>query len=148
MGAQSAYALYRAKVMPGIVAENETKEGDAKLAMGDITKKVSKMWTDLPEEEKKPFIAKAEEQKEAYIKAQQEFKTGNRYRFFMDQRKKIKEKENKELRLRDLPKRPKSVFAMFAEEHKKEVEPGKGEGKGRDALNKLWQKQDAEKKAV
>merc|ERR1711981_858431 len=56
-------------------------------------------------------------------------------------------KENKELRMRELPKRPKSVFAMFCEENKKNVEPGKGEGKGRDALQKLWATVEEEKKA-
>jgi len=40
--------------------------------------------------------------------------------------------------LRELPKRPKSVFAMFSADHKDEVPKGKGEGKGTHALREKF----------
>lgn len=38
------------EVLPAIVKENEDKKEGEKLAMGDITKKVSAMWAAVPED--------------------------------------------------------------------------------------------------
>merc|ERR1712054_569135 len=48
--------------------------------------------------------------------------------------------------LREMPKKPKSVFAMFAQDHKNEVEPGKGEGKGTSALKQKFENASMEEK--
>ena len=45
-----------------------------------------------------------------------------------------------------MPKRPKSVFAMFAAEHKDEVPKGKGEGKGTSALKEKFKTAPEEEK--
>ncbi len=50
------------------------------------------------------------------------------------------------MNLLDLPKRPKSVFAMFAQKHKDEVPQGKGEGKGRSALKAKFMEISTEEK--
>lgn len=67
----------------------------------------------------------------------------------LQERAKVKLRENKFLNLRDAPKKPKSVFALFAERHKKEVKPGKGAGKGTSALkDKFSQATEDEKKEL
>merc|ERR1712136_710463 len=55
-------------------------------------------------------------------------------------------RENRQVNLRDMPKRPKSVFAMYAADHKNEVTPGKGEGKGTSALKQKFLGVTAEEK--
>eukprot|EP00927_Polykrikos_kofoidii_P028125 TRINITY_DN2460_c0_g1_i1.p1 TRINITY_DN2460_c0_g1~~TRINITY_DN2460_c0_g1_i1.p1 ORF type:complete len:1241 (+),score=313.88 TRINITY_DN2460_c0_g1_i1:500-3724(+) len=146
--APSAYSMYRAEILPAICAENAKKEGEAKLDMAGIARKVSAMWTEVPEEKKQEYFKKAEELRQQYVLDMQEFKTNKKYFDFLETREKIKSKENKELNLREMPKRPKNVFSLFADDHKDKVEPGKGEGKGRHALKTLWTQAEAEKKSV
>merc|ERR1712039_643243 len=46
-----------------------------------------------------------------------------------------------------MPKKPKSVFALYSAAHKDEVPAGKGEGKGVSALKVKFQTADQEEKA-
>jgi len=124
--------------MPDITKENEDKKEGEKMTMGEIGKKIATMWTEVSEDEKKKFYEKAIELKEQYGIDLKEFKAKQKYTSFLEKRAKIKLVENTKVNLYDLPKRPKSVFALFADEHKKTVPQGKGEGKGRDALKRKW----------
>eukprot|EP00927_Polykrikos_kofoidii_P028127 TRINITY_DN2460_c0_g1_i3.p1 TRINITY_DN2460_c0_g1~~TRINITY_DN2460_c0_g1_i3.p1 ORF type:complete len:1243 (+),score=339.34 TRINITY_DN2460_c0_g1_i3:500-3730(+) len=145
--APSAYSMYRAEVLPAICEENSKKEGEAKLDMAGLARKVSALWAEVPEEKKQEYFKKAEELRQQYVLDMQEFKTNQKYFDFLETREKLKSKENKELNLREMPKRPKNVFSLFADDHKDKVEPGKGEGKGRHALKNLWTQAEADKKA-
>jgi len=136
--APSAYALYRAEVMPGIVEENDGKKDGEKLSVGLIGKKIAEMWVDVDGDRKRKYAEEAERLKAEYDKKLKEFKVKTKYTEYLEKRQKIKARQNIQVNLRDMPKRPKSVFALFADEHKTEVEPGKGEGKGRSALKVLW----------
>lgn len=144
--APSAYALYRAEVMPGIVEENEKKPAGEKLAVGDIGKKVAQLWVDVPEDKKAPYVKRSEAAKAEYEKKMQDFKKSMKYTQFLEKRQSIKARENTQLNLREMPRRPKSVFAMFCEENKDKVPAGKGEGKGRSALKALFIDLPEEKK--
>ena len=116
--------------MPGILQENEKAE--PKLAMGDIAKKIANMWQGVPDDKKKPYLDNAKKLRLVYCEEVTNLKCSKVWRNFLDNRKRIKDKACKELYLRNLPKRPKSVFAMFCEEHKNEVPAGRGDGKGRN----------------
>merc|ERR1712019_223622 len=74
------------------------------------------------------------------------FKKQQKYSHGLEKRAKTKTRENSLVNLYDMPKRPKSVFALYAADHKKEVEPGKGEGKGMHALKTKWAQADQAKK--
>jgi len=143
-----AFALFRKDIMPEITAENEKAkaEGAEKMNMAAIARKVGEKFAQVPAEKKAEYQKKADELKEKYDQELAEFKGDKKYSNFLDLRSKIKLRENRLLRLRDMPKRPKSVFAMFAEDHKSEVPPGKGEGKGRSALKVLFNDFPEEKK--
>lgn len=134
--APSAYALYRNEVMPGIVEDNEKKE--EKLDVGKLGKLVAEMWTNVDAEKKQKYYSEAEQLKEEYEAKFKDWKGQVKYSKFLENRAKVKKKENLQVNLRDLPKRPKSVFALFAQEHKKDVPQGKGEGKGTHALKSKW----------
>lgn len=128
----SAYALYRSEIMPKIVEECKG------LTMGEMGKKVAGLWAEVPEEQKKGYQETAVKLKEEYDVKLAQFKADQKYTSFLEDRMKTKARENRLVTMLDMPKRPKSVFAMYAEEHKKEVEPGKGEGKGRSALKQKF----------
>jgi len=131
----SAYALYRKEVMPGIVEENASKkDGEGKLSMGEMAKKAGEMWLKISEAKKAELSAQAEKLKAEYEIAYKEFKASKKFSSYIEKRQQVKVKENARVHLREMPKKPKSVFAMFAKDHKDEVEPGKGEGKGSSAL--------------
>merc|ERR1712194_837221 len=102
------------------------------------TKKIAGMWADAPDSKRAELEKVSAGLKEKYEKDLLEFKRNLKYSQYLEERFKVKNKENKLLNLREMPKRPASVFAMFAEAHKKEVPQGKGEGKGRDALKKKF----------
>jgi len=141
--ASSPYALYRSEVMPKIAEECKVTP----MTTAEQGKKVAGMWAALPEEEKKVYQDTAARQKEEYEEKMLDFKKAQDYTAFLEERFKTKAKENKQVNMIDMPKRPKSVFAMYAEEHKKEVEPGKGEGKGAHALKKKFAEASEEEKA-
>jgi len=138
----SAYALYRSEVMPKITEECKG------LSMGEMGKKVAGMWAEVPEEQKKGYQETAAGLKDEYDKKLLEFKRQQDYTKFLEERFKTKARENKMVSLVDQPKRPKSVFAMFRDEHKTEVTPGKGEGKGTHALKQKFAEASQEEKAA
>uniref|UniRef100_A0A7S1WEU3 HMG box domain-containing protein n=1 Tax=Alexandrium catenella TaxID=2925 RepID=A0A7S1WEU3_ALECA len=138
----SSYAIFRSEVMPKVTEENKG------LGCGELGKKIASMWAEVSAEKKEEYAAQSAKFKAQYEKDLVEFKRKNVYTSFLMERQVAKAKENKLLKLRTLPKRPMSAFAMFALEHKNDVEPGKGEGKGRDALKKLYEKAREEEKAA
>jgi len=139
----SAFALYRSEVMPSITAETKG------LSTGELAKKVSVMWAGVPEEKRQPYQKWADEAKAIYDKRMLEFRRNKMYATYLKERTKVKLRENKLLNLRDAPKKPKSVFALYAETHKSEVQPGKGAGRGSSALkDKFAQAAQEEKEAL
>ena len=93
--APSSYALFRSEVMPGIVKENEgKKEGEGKLTMGDMGKKVAEMWQRSSEEKKTALAETASKSKEEYDKAFKAFKSSAKYTTFLEKRAKVKAREN------------------------------------------------------
>jgi len=138
--APSSYALFRSEVMPKVCEENKG------LSCGELGKKLAAMWMEVGEEKKKALQQESEKLKVEYDKKLVEFKRNQIYTKFLIERQQVKAKENKLLNMRELPKRPKNAFAMYADIHKSEVEPGKGEGKGRSALKvKFDQAPESEK---
>lgn len=142
----SAYAMYRGEIMPDIVAENEKKEKSEKLEVGQIGKLIAEKWTSLDADKKAKYYSEAEQLKEEYAGKLLDWKAQMKYSKFLENRSKVKSIENRQVNLRDLPKRPQSVFALFAEDHKKDVPPGKGEGKGTHALKTKWAETDGSEK--
>jgi len=139
--APSAYALFRSEVMPKVVEENKG------LSCGELGKKIAAMWVEVSEDKKAEYQAQAGKLKEQYEQNLIEFKKNKKYTQYLLERQQVKAKENKLLNLRETPKRPKNAFAMYAEVHKNEVEPGKGEGKGRSALMQKYLTASEEEKA-
>jgi len=64
----SAYLIYSQRVRPQVKAENP----EAKSS--EIMKKTGAMWQSLSEDEKKPFVIEAQQQKEKYEIAKSEYK--------------------------------------------------------------------------
>lgn len=149
--APSGFALYRREVLPQICAANKkAKESEPPgevLGMADIARKVASMYKALTDEQKVPYNEGAAAAKIKYEKDLLEFKTDKKYTNFLEKRSTIKQRENRLLRLRELPKRPKGVFAMFCQDNKDKVPAGKGEGKGRNALKTLFETCPEDKKA-
>mmetsp|Transcript_102896 Transcript_102896/g.320623 ORF Transcript_102896/g.320623 Transcript_102896/m.320623 type:complete len:1217 (+) Transcript_102896:71-3721(+) len=139
--AQSAYALFRSEVMPKVTEEHKG------LGAGELGKKIAEMWVAVPAAKKEEYQAQSAKLKEQYEENFLAFKKAQKYMEYLREREQVKAKENKLLGLRTLPKRPPSAFSMYATEHKSEVEPGKGEGKGRDALMKKYAVETEEEKA-
>ena len=139
--APSGYSLFKNEVMPAICEENKG------LSCGELGKKVSEKWSQVPDEKKAQYAQESVRRKADYDEKLKAFKKKQIYLEYLERRQKVKSRENKLVNLREMPKKPKSVFAMFAEDHKKEVEPGKGEGKGASALKAKWLEFEAEKKA-
>lgn len=145
----SGYSLFKAEVMPSIVAENEerSKNGEVKWGLKEIAGELKKKWEACPADKKEALAKEAEKHKSDYMAKVKEFKGSDKYLKFVEQRNLIKSRENRMLNLRDMPKRPKSVFALFAADHKDEVPPGKGEGKGMSALKVKFSEASTEEKA-
>mmetsp|Transcript_36179 Transcript_36179/g.115064 ORF Transcript_36179/g.115064 Transcript_36179/m.115064 type:complete len:1222 (-) Transcript_36179:108-3773(-) len=139
--APSAFALFRSEVMASVVEQNKG------LGAGELGKKVAELWVKVDEEKKEEYRKQSSKLKEEYDQKLLDFKREVKYTQYLQERQQVKAKENKALNLRELPKRPRSAFAMYAEEHKSEVEPGKGEGKGRDALMKKYMQATEDEKA-
>jgi len=139
--APSAAALYRAEIMTKVAEENK------ELSPRDLGKKLTQMWVELPEAEKATYVQQSERKKLEYEKTLASFKKSEVYTKFLLERQQVKARENRTLCYRAYPKRPPSAFNMYAVEHKAEVEPGKGEGKGRDALMKKYVVVSEEEKA-
>merc|ERR1719362_1665398 len=139
--APSAASLYKAEVMEKVAEENK------ELAPRDLGKKLTQMWTELSDDEKAKYLQQSKRKKLEYEKTLSNFKKSAVYGKFLQERQQVKAKENRSLCYRSYPKRPPSAFNMYALEHKNEVEPGKGEGKGRDALMKKFAEVSEEEKA-
>jgi len=139
--APSAPALFKAEIMPKVAEENK------EMAPRDLGKKMTQMWVELPDSEKTKYTEQSERKKLEYEQSLAAFKKSDVYTRFLLERQQVKGKENRALCYRTYPKRPPSAFSMYAVEHKSEVEPGKGEGKGRDALMKKYALIPEEEKA-
>jgi len=127
-----------------IVEEN--KQNGVSMTTGEYAKKVAEMWQAVPEDQKVPYNEKAAELKVEYEQKYKSFKKHTKYLQFLEERQKVKIRQNRMVNLRDMPKKPKSVFALFSAEHKTEVPAGKGEGKGASALKVLFSTASEEEK--
>mmetsp|Transcript_56351 Transcript_56351/g.158843 ORF Transcript_56351/g.158843 Transcript_56351/m.158843 type:complete len:1194 (+) Transcript_56351:47-3628(+) len=137
----SAFGLYRAEVLPKVTEANKS------LSPKEIGALVKAQWLQVPEDRQAAYVERQARLRAEHEAGVKEFKRQKVYMEYLEKRQAIKTRENRLVNLRELPKRPKSVFALFADEHKNEVEPGKGEGKGRDALKRKYQEIQAEEKA-
>ncbi|CAK0891173.1 unnamed protein product [Prorocentrum cordatum] len=134
-------SLWRKENAPQFAEELKGK------SMPEMAKICAEKWAQVPAEEKAKYTSQVEDMKKEFDKKKDEFKTRKTYLDFLLERRKAKERENKTVGLINLPKRPQSVFAMFAEAHKTEVPAGKGEGKGRSALKAKFIEAPADEKA-
>ncbi|CAK0893065.1 unnamed protein product [Prorocentrum cordatum] len=138
--AATSFSLWKKEAAPQFAEELKGK------AMGEQAKFLGEKWAQVSDEEKAKFVAQAESLKKEYEKQKQSFKANRTYIDFLRERRQAKEREVRVVGMLNMPKRPKSVFAMFAEAHKNEVEPGKGEGKGRSALAEKFKTASEEEK--
>lgn len=134
----SAYATYREEVMPGVLEQHPQWAKDPRSFGKEMTKHLKGMWEQIGEEKQKTYIDANEKAKEQWKKDFDEFKCKLKYTEFLRKRESTKSRENKQVHLRTMPKRPRSAFALFATDKKSEVPPGKGEGKGQHALKRKW----------
>eukprot|EP00747_Dinoflagellata_sp_TGD_P060114 gnl/TRDRNA2_/TRDRNA2_151879_c0_seq3.p1 gnl/TRDRNA2_/TRDRNA2_151879_c0~~gnl/TRDRNA2_/TRDRNA2_151879_c0_seq3.p1 ORF type:complete len:524 (+),score=152.33 gnl/TRDRNA2_/TRDRNA2_151879_c0_seq3:85-1656(+) len=144
--AMSGKALYKAEVMPDIIKANAALPEAERTDGRALGKKATEQWDALSEDQKKPYEEKAAAMKKSYHENDKKFKGTEKYTKFLEKRMQIKVRENRLVNLRDMPKRPKSVFALFAEANKDTVPAGKGEGKGRSALKVKFNEADEEAK--
>lgn len=112
-------------------------EGE-KMKLGDKMRLISSKFKELPDSEKERFSQEVARLKKEYDLKLKEFKRHKKYIEYLSAKKNVKQRENKDVNLLEQPKKPKSVFALFAAEHKNEVPKGKGEGKGVHALKQKW----------
>mmetsp|Transcript_103398 Transcript_103398/g.299062 ORF Transcript_103398/g.299062 Transcript_103398/m.299062 type:complete len:880 (-) Transcript_103398:134-2773(-) len=115
----SAFALFRTDAIAKIQAQGRS------LTTGELAKEVSSMWKALPDEEREVYSKKASADKEKYDREFAEFQKQGQYASYLQELLKVKLRENRQLNLRCAPKRPPSVFALFAEKHKDEVDAGR-----------------------
>merc|ERR1719401_258126 len=104
---------------------------------GDIAKEVSAKFKEISEEKRAELQKEADKFKVEYEKKVIEFRKAQQYSSYLKERYKVKLRENKLVNLRDAPKKPKSVFALYAEKHKAELE---------QAVKELKEKEEQEAK--
>lgn len=132
----SGFSLWKKDAMPKLMEDNKTN--GISMSMGELGKKLGTMWQDVAQAEKDELAKKAAVLKTEWEAQHMNFKKKGKYLKFLEERQKVKIRENRLVNLRDMPKRPKSVFALYAAEHKNEVPQGKGEGKGTSALKQKF----------
>jgi len=136
----NAFQFFKAKNLKQVMEE---KKG---ASAGELSKILGQMWKDTSAEDRAPFTKEAEEQKQEYLKKVAEFKRKKNYINFLQKRVVVKNRENRMVNLRDMPKKPKTVYALFREDIKEEVPSGKGEGKGMNFVKNKFQEIDDDKK--
>ncbi|CAE6967578.1 HMGB2 [Symbiodinium sp. KB8] len=138
---KSAFALYKAKHMKQVMEENKG------VAAGELSKIVGNMWKKVEAEERAPFEEQAAVLKKEYLQKVADFKRKKVYVQFLQKRVTVRTRENRRVNLNDMPKKPKSVYALFRDDIKDEVPAGKGEGKGMNFVKtKFAEMDEAEKK--
>merc|ERR1712129_550508 len=83
---QSAYFIYMNEQRADFKKENP------KLSMTEMTKELAKEWKDLSEEEKRPYLDDAAEQKEKYKIKREEYEAGSAYKKYKRDLKRWKER--------------------------------------------------------
>merc|ERR1719162_1618987 len=116
--------------------------------MGELGKKLGSLWAEVAQETKDGFASEAAKMKETWEGKHLTFKKNSKYMKFLEERQKVKIRQNRMVNLREMPKKPKSVFALYSAEHKKSVPQGKGEGKGTSALKQKFAAAAEEEKAT
>eukprot|EP00933_Yihiella_yeosuensis_P022710 TRINITY_DN17832_c0_g1_i1.p1 TRINITY_DN17832_c0_g1~~TRINITY_DN17832_c0_g1_i1.p1 ORF type:complete len:1215 (-),score=478.94 TRINITY_DN17832_c0_g1_i1:131-3775(-) len=136
----SSFTLFKRANMQRVCEENKG------AAVAVISRKLADMWKEASDDVKKPLEAEAAKLKEAYDDKLKGFKRQKVYLQFLTQRHKVRSRENRMVNLAEMPKKPKSVFALFKEDHKEEVPAGKGEGKGMSWVRAKFQEVADEEK--
>ncbi|CAE7618338.1 cka1 [Symbiodinium pilosum] len=135
------FALYKAQHMKRVMEENKG------ATAAELSKLLTDLWKKAEAEERAPFEQQAAALKKEYLQQVVEFKRKQVYLKFLQQRMACRTKENRRVHLNDMPKRPKSVYALFRDDIKDEVPSGKGEGKGMNFVkNKFQEIDETEKK--
>eukprot|EP00931_Biecheleriopsis_adriatica_P084991 TRINITY_DN5912_c0_g1_i1.p1 TRINITY_DN5912_c0_g1~~TRINITY_DN5912_c0_g1_i1.p1 ORF type:complete len:1229 (-),score=455.15 TRINITY_DN5912_c0_g1_i1:71-3757(-) len=137
---QSSFGLFKKSVLKQVMEENKG------ASAGELSKKVGEKWKGTSAEERAPFEKEAADLKETYLKQVKEFKKKKAYSNFLTKRAQVKFRENRLVNLSEMPKKPKTVFALFREEVKDEVPAGKGEGKGMSWVKTKFQTIEESKK--
>lgn len=133
--AMTAYFIYLSECRPKLVQEL----GDDAKARGAVASLGAKKWKALSANERKPFEEKAATAKAKYEKALEAFKaaggeTGKRK---ADKKEKREQRAAKKARKESgQPKRPPSVYQVFANEVRPEVMASLGKGAGVPAIGK------------
>ncbi|CAK8985915.1 unnamed protein product [Durusdinium trenchii] len=138
----NAFSLWKAKHLKEVMEE---KKG---ASAGELSKIMGEKWKNATPEEKEPFENEAAALKEEYKKKVADFKRQKNYITFLQKRSLVKTRENRQVNLRDMPKKPKTVYALFREDIKEEVPTGKGEGKGMNFVKNKFQEMEDEKKLI
>ncbi|CAE6941301.1 Hmgb2 [Symbiodinium natans] len=138
---KNAFALFKAKHLKQAMEEHKG------ASAGELSKIVSDMWKKAEAEERASFEQEAAALKKEYLQKVADFKRKQVYVHFLQKRVVVRTKENRRVNLNDMPKKPKSVYALFRDDIKDEVPKGKGEGKGMSFVkNKFADMNDDEKK--
>lgn len=140
--ALSAFSLWKRETQPKLMEEQ--KQAGMSMNVSELSKKLGEMWAALPEADKKQYVKQSAELKLVWESQHVNFKKHGKYMKFLEERQKLKIRQNRLLNLRDLPRKPKSVFALFAAAHKSQ---GKSEGKGSSALKQQFAAATEEEKA-
>jgi len=143
--APSSFSLWKKTAMPKLMEDN--KAAGISMSMGELGKKMGELWGKVPQEEKDALAKQCAAAKKEWEKQHVNFKKNKKYMKFLEERQRIKIRQNRMVNLREMPKKPKSVFALYAKEHKAEVPQGKGEGKGTSALKQKFASALEEEKA-
>mmetsp|Transcript_81078 Transcript_81078/g.142961 ORF Transcript_81078/g.142961 Transcript_81078/m.142961 type:complete len:1231 (+) Transcript_81078:30-3722(+) len=138
---KSAFQLFKDKVLKQVMEENKG------AAAGELGKKVGEKWKACEGEQRAVFENEAAALKADYLAKLKDFKRKKVYTKFLYQRHLTRARENKQVHLREMPKKPRSVFSLFREDHKDEVPAGKGEGKGMSWVKAKYQEASEEEKA-
>jgi len=136
----NAFSLFKAKHLKQVMEE---KKG---ASAGELSKILGEKWKSTSPEEREPFETEAGKLKEEYNQKFAEFKRQKAYIQFLQKRVVVKNRENRLVNLRDMPKKPKTVYALFREDIKEEVPSGKGEGKGMNFVKNKFSEIDADAK--
>jgi hypothetical protein len=124
----SGFGLFKKEFTKQVVEENKG------IKKSECGKKLADMWQKIDEEKKQTYNDTSDKAREEWKVANENFKCTQLYTDWFVKREKTKTRENRLLNLRETPKRGKTSFALYADRHKDEVEPGKGADKGRRAL--------------
>merc|ERR1719219_2454395 len=142
----SAYMLWAAATRDEVVEDNP------EFSNTDVARFLGKMWKDVGEGEKEPFVQKAEKLKAKYESAKAKYIKSSGYKKFQEELKEWKAKAAKKPFPKDpdAPKRPMSSYMFFVNEQRPYVVSEHPDMKATDVLRELgkrWSKLSSKQQA-